>query len=259
MRTGFSTDSSNTSLTIPMMADSTAALIDKLGLQQPDIWGWSVGGIISYALLALHSSKVGNVIIAAGSPGGPDALLPPVPVTQSIINLQQNYTALLPFLFPEGVKSPGVCSFYAAYNSFYASQFTTLSTPLGENSLREQSQAVVKFFRDPTVINGLSGTTNRVLILHGVQDQLMPIRNALLGVGKLLGAWMLQFPGQGHGIPFSNVQGVITWTLQFFSLASPLSSAEIKQWDTYGDTTATRGTGIDTTLVVTSQAVGRDR
>lgn len=82
-----------------------------------------------------------------------------------------------------------------------------MSSPL--QSITEQSQAVVKFFKDPSVINRLQATTNRVLILHGVQDKLMPIRNALLGVWKLLGAWMLQFPGEGHGIPFSNVQGVI--------------------------------------------------
>jgi hypothetical protein len=37
----------------------------------------------------------------------------------------------------------------------------------------------------------------------------MPIRNAVLGAQQLLGAWMLQFPGEGHGIPFSNLPAVI--------------------------------------------------
>jgi pimeloyl-ACP methyl ester carboxylesterase len=62
---------------------------------------------------------------------------------------------------------------------------------------------------DGTIINKLAAVPNRVLILHGVQDKLMPVRNALLGAWKLLGSWMLQFPGEGHGIPFSNVQAVI--------------------------------------------------
>jgi pimeloyl-ACP methyl ester carboxylesterase len=77
-------------------------------------------------------------------------------------------------------------------------------------SLLEQSQAAVKFFMDGTIINKLGVVPNRVLILHGVQDRLMPVRNALLGAWKLLGSWMLQFPGEGHGIPFSNAQAVIT-------------------------------------------------
>jgi hypothetical protein len=90
------------------------------------------------------------------------------------------------------------------------------SRPLGiacshpQQSLLEQSQAAVKFFMDGTIINKLGAVPNRVLILHGVQDKLMPVRNALLGAWKLLGSWMLQFPGEGHGIPFSNVQAVIT-------------------------------------------------
>jgi hypothetical protein len=40
MRNGGSTDSSNAKLTIPMMADSLAALIQKLKLDKPDIWRW---------------------------------------------------------------------------------------------------------------------------------------------------------------------------------------------------------------------------
>lgn len=39
MRTASSTDTSTASLSIPLMANSTAALINKLGLQTPDIWG----------------------------------------------------------------------------------------------------------------------------------------------------------------------------------------------------------------------------
>jgi hypothetical protein len=38
MRTGLSVDNSTQPLSIPLMANSTAALITKLGLNQPDIW-----------------------------------------------------------------------------------------------------------------------------------------------------------------------------------------------------------------------------
>jgi hypothetical protein len=62
---------------------------------------------VGYGLLAFHPNKVGNVIIAAGSPGGPDALLPPEPVTQSVAGFAQNYTAMLPYLFPGGIKDEG--------------------------------------------------------------------------------------------------------------------------------------------------------
>ncbi|WIA20281.1 hypothetical protein OEZ85_006114 [Tetradesmus obliquus] len=255
MRTGLSTDNSSTPLSIPLMANSTAALITKLGLSTPDIWSWSVGAFVGYGLLAYHPNKVGNVIIAAGSPGGPDALLPPEPVTQSLARFEQNYTAMLPYLFPGGLKDEAVCSFYASYTSFY--QSLNLPTPLGQRSLLEQSQATVKFFMDGTIIGKLGAVPNRVLILHGVQDRLMPVRNALLGAWKLLGSWMLQFPGEGHGIPFSNVQAVITTTLEFFSFANPLSRADMNQWANYGGTASSRMLGQNVTLVVRAEPARR--
>ncbi|KAF8055600.1 hypothetical protein HT031_006719 [Scenedesmus sp. PABB004] len=253
MRTGLSNDSSTAPLSIEAMASATVGLIAALNLTTPDIWSWSLGGFVAYGLLAAYEDKIGNVIVAASSPGGPDALLPPRVVTDDIAAARQNYTALLPYFFPGGAADPGVCAFYAAYNSFYASQFTSLATPLGLNSLQEQSAAVVRYFTSPSIIDQLDGTPNRVLILHGVQDRLMPVRNAMLGASRLLGAWMMQFPGEGHGIPFSNVQAVTTTTLQFFSFANPLSKAEMIQWASYGATAASRAAGTPTRLVLRAE------
>lgn len=104
-------------------------------------YSWSVGAFVGYGLLAFHQNKIGNVIIASGSPGGPDALLPPQPVTQEMMRIEQNYTALLPFLFPDGVKDEAVCMFYASYNSFYSSEYTNLPTPLGKEVRGWQKQA----------------------------------------------------------------------------------------------------------------------
>jgi pimeloyl-ACP methyl ester carboxylesterase len=78
-------------------------------------------------------------------------------------------------------------------------------------ALAEQRGAVLKFFEDPSVLNKLSTVTNRLLILHGVQDQIIPIRNAGLANNKILGSWTMEFPGEGHGIPFSHPMAVIRW------------------------------------------------
>lgn len=43
MRTGGSTDTGRQKLTIPMMADSTAGLIQRLKLDKPDIWRCGAG------------------------------------------------------------------------------------------------------------------------------------------------------------------------------------------------------------------------
>jgi hypothetical protein len=68
---------------------------------------WSVGSAVGYALLAFHSDKIGNVIITAGSPGGPDARLTSLSVVTDLMKIGNNYTALLPYLFPQGPADEG--------------------------------------------------------------------------------------------------------------------------------------------------------
>jgi pimeloyl-ACP methyl ester carboxylesterase len=55
----------------------------------------------------------------------------------------------------------------------------------------------------------LSTRANRVLIMHGVQDRIVPVRNAPAADNLLLGSWMLQFPGAGHALPFDQPQAMI--------------------------------------------------
>jgi hypothetical protein len=81
------------------------------------------------------------------------------------------------------------------------------------------------------------------------------VRNALLGAWKLLGSWMLQFPGEGHGLLFSNIPAIVATTLQFFSFASPLSRAELAQWGEYGGTAKSRADGRSAKLVLRAEEV----
>lgn len=68
---------------------------------------WSIGGCVAYAILAYHSGKVDNVMIAAATPGGPDSYLPPQSVLDDILKIKTDYHALLPYLFPRGAMDDG--------------------------------------------------------------------------------------------------------------------------------------------------------
>lgn len=239
-------------LTIEAMADSTAALLTKLGLPKVDVWSWSLGGSVAYALLARHTARVDNVVVAASTPGGPDAFVPPLSTLQKLRTVSSKWTDILPFMFPDGARDPGVCALFAAYNSFHTSAFTRAERPIGGlRVLEQQGGALLRFFTTggaASVAARLMGVPNRVLILHGVQDSLMPIRNAPLAAGKLLGSWLLQFPGEGHGLPFSNVQATIQMTTSFFSLARTLPQKEMEMWAGYGTSAALMRTQIAAAL-----------
>ena len=68
---GFSADSDEAEeSTIEGYADSTVDLIESLGLDQPDILGWSLGGFITLALVANQPDVVNHVVLADTSSGG---------------------------------------------------------------------------------------------------------------------------------------------------------------------------------------------
>ena len=76
---GLSVDADPAPLTIQSMAASTVELISALGLSKPDIWGTSMGGDITLAILTLHSGTVRRAVSLAGTPAGNATWIPQVP------------------------------------------------------------------------------------------------------------------------------------------------------------------------------------
>ncbi|MBY8872336.1 alpha/beta hydrolase [Micromonospora sp. PLK6-60] len=52
-------------LDLTLMADDIAALIDHLGLEQPDVVGYSLGGGVGLQLAVRHPAKVGRLVCAS--------------------------------------------------------------------------------------------------------------------------------------------------------------------------------------------------
>ena len=68
-----------------LMADDIAALIDHLGLDQPDLVGYSFGGWVALHTAARHPAKVGR-LVAASANIRPDAIYPEMRVQQGQVN-----------------------------------------------------------------------------------------------------------------------------------------------------------------------------
>lgn len=70
-RIGLSTDSSEEPLTVGYMANATLALIAALGLDRPDVLGYSMGADVALTLAAQYSDRVGAVVAGARRPTAP--------------------------------------------------------------------------------------------------------------------------------------------------------------------------------------------
>src|SRR5437870_1422060 len=52
---------------IRLMADDIAALIDHLGLEKPDLVGYSLGGGVAFFTASKYAEKVGRLVVAAAN------------------------------------------------------------------------------------------------------------------------------------------------------------------------------------------------
>ena len=72
-------------LDVRLMADDIAALIDHLGLDQPDLVGYSFGGWVALHTAARYPAKVGR-LVAASANTRPDAIYPQMRAQQGQVN-----------------------------------------------------------------------------------------------------------------------------------------------------------------------------
>ncbi|HYK96264.1 MAG TPA: alpha/beta hydrolase [Candidatus Dormibacteraeota bacterium] len=70
---------------IQLMAEDIAALIDELGLERPDVLGYSLGGGVAFFLAARHPELVGKAIILS-APIRRDAIYADMLVQQGRVN-----------------------------------------------------------------------------------------------------------------------------------------------------------------------------
>src|ERR671935_1293946 len=72
-------------LDVRLMADDIAALIDHLGLDRPDVVGYSLGGGVALQTAARHPDRVGKLVAASASIR-PDAIYPEIRAQQGQVN-----------------------------------------------------------------------------------------------------------------------------------------------------------------------------
>jgi pimeloyl-ACP methyl ester carboxylesterase len=70
---------------VRLMADDIEALIDHLGLDKPDLVGYSLGGGVALHTAAKYPAKVGRLVVAAANIR-PDAIYPEMRVQQGQVN-----------------------------------------------------------------------------------------------------------------------------------------------------------------------------
>jgi pimeloyl-ACP methyl ester carboxylesterase len=176
------------------IADDTAGLIAALGLGNANVFGWSLGAMIAADLAIRHADVVRELILHAGDAGGPDAIRVSPDVFTDLFDTPWTGNArrdigidlLLP---PEWVEQ---------HQEYVDQVFSRPIGPVTAQGAVLQGKAFLEWYEQPHDIGSIALPT---LIVHGTEDQMIPVDNAQILADSIPGSWLIRIPG-GHGVQF---------------------------------------------------------
>jgi pimeloyl-ACP methyl ester carboxylesterase len=182
-------------LTVDEMANQTSALITTLGLKQPSVLGWSMGGMIAQALAVQHPSQVGRLVLCATYPG-----------TGTVVPPQANIDALtsgnakkeLAQLFPAD-QSVAQSTYLVAVSEFPAGPSPSKAV------ITAQATASLKWFDGDDPAGMKTGQISvPTLVADGTVDRLNPIANAHHIASLIPGSTLVIYSDAGHAFLFQD-------------------------------------------------------
>jgi pimeloyl-ACP methyl ester carboxylesterase len=188
------TTSGEKRFSIAQFANDTAGLLDALGIKQVGVLGYSMGGAVAQELALDYPDKVGKLIIYASTCGGKES----IPPSHEGINTQSNGSGtakerierFLPLLFPEKWRNE---------NPNYLKDLPKTTETILNKTLDQQMKAIVNW---TGTCSQLKNITQPTLVIVGTDDVLNPPANPILITERILGAWLVQMKGGGHGLMY---------------------------------------------------------
>lgn len=176
---------------IDQLADDCAAALDALRVDRPAvICGLSMGGYIAFALQRRHPARVRALILAATRAGADSdearANRDRLAARAEAEGAGAVAEAMLPKLFAPGA--------YAAQPKLVAATRAMMagaSVPGVVGALRAMRDR-------PDSTPGLAAIGVPTLVVHGAEDQLMPVREAEIMAEGIPGAVLTVLPNAGH-------------------------------------------------------------
>jgi pimeloyl-ACP methyl ester carboxylesterase len=179
------------------MAADAAAFIRGLGLAKVDLLVFSLGGMIAQILAVRHPDLIGRLIVAGAAPHGGEQHLLAV-VEEAAADAAQDIRLPLFFTSSDASQRAG-----RAFVARAAMRSEGRDPDNGEAVSDPQARAIIGWcaFEDAGDAT-LHAVTQAVLIVHGSDDGMFPLVNALTMARAMPDAQLIVYPDAGHGALF---------------------------------------------------------
>ncbi|MFW0772903.1 alpha/beta fold hydrolase [Paenarthrobacter nitroguajacolicus] len=190
--------------TTRLLAEDAATVLDAAGADLAHVYGHSMGGRVGQWLAIDKPQKVRTLILAATSGGKrPEAgMQPDRAALQALVS--GDMARLEPLFFDAewARKNPG------ATHTFFNSHASAWVKARHFKTSREHD-----------AWSGLGSIKAPTLILHGTEDALAPLPNALLLREQIPRSVLVRAPGAGHGLHLDHPE-TVEWIRQFIARKS---------------------------------------
>jgi len=189
--------------TIAGMTDHFLAFVDGLGLDRIDLLGFSLGGMVAQQAALERPSLIRRMLLVGTAPeGGEDIMRLEKPELRKILEdpTLVGYQVLVKLFFTPSESSQAAGQAFAARLAARTEDREPISGP-------GVAQAQIAAFRSWERVDGerfskLRRITQPCLVVNGVLDTMIPVRNSYFLSEHLPNAVLVTYPDAGHGSLF---------------------------------------------------------
>jgi pimeloyl-ACP methyl ester carboxylesterase len=208
--------------TIAAMADHFLAFAEALGLQRVDLLGFSLGGMVAQHVALDRPGLVRRMLLVGTAPeGGEDVMHLEKPELRRILEDPSlgGYDVLVKLFFTPSEASQAAGRAFASRLAARAADREPASGP-------NVAQAQIAAFRAWERVEGprfekLSRIPHPCLVVNGVSDQMIPVRNSYMLAEHLANATLLVYPDAGHGSLFQFHESFVREATMFLNEELP--------------------------------------
>src|SRR5580700_5029731 len=207
--------------TIAAMAEHAMAFLDALGITTCDVIGYSLGGMVALQMVQTRSSIVRRMILVGTAPrGGEDVMHLEKPNLAKHIQDPTNrgYDVLKKIFFTSSSASQAAAEAFVGRISQRKEDRDPAAGP-------KVAGAQIAAFREWETFKGerfadLRAIRQPALVVNGVHDEMIAVRNSYWLADNLPNAVLLVYPDAGHGSLFQYPDSFTRHAGAFLSVAS---------------------------------------
>jgi pimeloyl-ACP methyl ester carboxylesterase len=184
--------------TLDDMADDAVGLLDALGIEAAHIVGASMGGFIAQLIAINHPHRVLSLTSMMSGPGG-KAGIPPKPEGAAVLTIAPPATR--EERIEQGIAIRRVLR--GSGDGFDESSERARAARAIDRAYNPiaSGRQLVSILAAESRVERLKKVAVPTLVIHGVDDVLVPVENGRLVAGAVPNARLIEFDGMGHDLP----------------------------------------------------------